>query len=311
MDLNDAFEILEIDINNKSVSKEYIKKQYRKLALKYHPDKNGNTEESNERFKKINAAYNYLSNLYSDTEGVDLDLDIDVESNNFQSSLYTDILKQFIRTTFEGKYTEVLSKIVSKIIGAGKKISTDLFNELDKDTALNIYSFLSMNRSTLHLSQEILDLIREIVVKKYDNVEIYKLNPSINDLINNNLYKLYIGDELFLVPLWHNESYFETSSNSEIMVICEPELETEVTIDDDNNIHIKKQINANDIPNLLLNNALIPIQIGSKELSISIENLYMKKTQIYKIKGQGLAKVKRDIYDVSEKTDVIVYITIE
>ena len=36
MDLNDAFEILEIDINNKSVSKEYIKKQYRKLALKYH-----------------------------------------------------------------------------------------------------------------------------------------------------------------------------------------------------------------------------------------------------------------------------------
>jgi hypothetical protein len=95
------------------------------------------------------------------------------------------------------------------------------------------------------------------------------------------------------------------------MVICEPELETEVTIDDDNNIHIKKQINANDIPNLLLNNALIPIQIGSKELSISIENLYMKKTQIYKIKGQGLAKVKRDIYDVSEKTDVIVYITIE
>ena len=56
-----------------------------------------------------------------------------------------------------------------------------------------------MNRSTLHLSQEILDLIREIVVKKYDNVEIYKLNPSINDLFNNNLYKLYIGDKLFLV----------------------------------------------------------------------------------------------------------------
>jgi curved DNA-binding protein CbpA len=310
MDLNDAFERLEIDINNKSVSKEYIKKQYRKLALKYHPDKNGNTEESNERFKKINAAYNYLNNLYLDNEH-DIEYADVEESNNFQSSLYTDILKQFIRTTFEGKYSEVLSKIVSKIIGAGKKISTDLFNELDKDTALNIYSFLSMNRSTLHLSQEILDLIREIVVKKYDNVEIYKLNPSINDLINNNLYKLYIGDELFLVPLWHNESYFETSSNSEIMVICEPELETEVTIDDDNNIHIKKQINANDIPNLLLNNALIPIQIGSKELSISIENLYMKKTQIYKIKGQGLAKVKRDIYDVSEKTDVIVYITIE
>ena len=174
MDLNDAFVILEIDINNKSVSKEYIKKQYRKLALKYHPDKNGNTEESNERFKKINEAYNYLSNLYSDTESVDLD--IDVESD---SSLYTDILKQFIKTTFEGKYTEVLSKIVSKIVNAGRIISVTLIDELDKDTALKIYSFLSMNRSTLHLSQDVLDLIREIVVKKYDNVEVYKLNPTI------------------------------------------------------------------------------------------------------------------------------------
>jgi DnaJ-class molecular chaperone len=309
MDLNEAYNALEIDANNKSITNEYIKKQYRKMALKYHPDKNGNTEESNERFKKINEAYNYLKNIY--VEDVDADLDTDIgESDNFQSSLYTDILKQFIRTTFEGKYTEVLSKIVSKIIGAGKKISTDLFNELDKDTALNIYSFLSMNRSTLHLNQEILDLIREIVVKKYDNVEIYKLNPSINDLFNNNLYKLYIGDELFLVPLWHNESYFETRSNSEIMVICEPELYKNITIDDDNNICIDIMINANDIPTLIINNALIPVQIGNKELSIPIEYLYMKKTQIYKIKGQGISKVKRNIYDVSEKTDVIVHITI-
>lgn len=310
MNLNDAFDTLEIDINKKSsICKEDIKKQYRKLALKYHPDKNGNTEVSNERFKKINEAYNYLNNLYS--EDIDVDVNTDIgESDNFQSSLYTDILKQFIRTTFEGKYTEVLSKIVSKIIGAGKKISTDLFNELDKDTALNIYSFLSMNRSTLHLSQEILDLIREIVVKKYDNVEIYKLNPSINDLFNNNLYKLYIGDELFLVPLWHNESYFETSINSEIMVICEPELDKNITIDDDNNICIDTIINANDIPTLIINNTSIPIQIGNKELSIPIEYLYMKKTQIYKIKGQGISKVKRNIYDVSEKTDIIVHITI-
>jgi DnaJ domain len=309
MDLNQAYNALEIDANSTTFSQAYIKKQYRKMALKYHPDKNGNTEESNERFKKINEAYNYLKNIY--VEDVDVDLDTDIgESDNFQSSLYTDILKQFIRTTFEGKYSEVLSKIVSKIIGAGKKISTDLFNELDKDTALNIYSFLSMNRSTLHLSQEILDLIREIVVKKYDNVEIYKLNPSINDLFNNNLYKLYIGDELFLVPLWHNESYFETSSNSEIMVICEPELDKNITIDDDNNICIDTIINANDIPTLIINNTSIPIQIGNKELSIPIEYLYMKKTQIYKIKGQGISKVKRNIYDVSEKTDIIVHIRI-
>ncbi len=304
MNYENAFEALELDINSKSnINKETIKKQYRKLALKYHPDKNGNTEESNERFKKINEAYNYLNNLYINDDNDDVE-----KTTYSQSSLYADILKQFIQSSFE---KEVLSKIVSKIIGAGKKISTELFNELDKETALNIYSFLSNNRSTLHLSQEILDLVREIVVKKYDNVEIYKLNPSINDLINNNLYKLHVNNEIFFVPLWHNESYFETKNNSsEILVICEPELENGFTIDDDNNIHIIKQINVQDLPNIMLNNYQILVQIGSKELSIPIEQLYIKKNQIYKIKGQGLAKVKRDIYDVSEKTDVIVHITI-
>jgi len=298
MNYENALEILEIDIH-KSVSKEYLKKQYRKLALKYHPDKNGNTPESNERFRKINEAYNYLKNIYVE--------DVDVEEpNNPQSSLYTDILKAFIKTSFEGP----ISKIVSKIINGGKRISVSLFDELDRDTALHIYSFLSTNRSTLHLSQEILDIVREIVVKKYDNVEIYKLNPSINDLLNNNLYKLHINNEVLFVPLWHNESYFD-SSGCEIMVICEPELPPLIKIDDDNNIWTETIIDINFLSNLILNNESIPIKIGSLELSIPIANLLMKKEQFYRIKAQGLSKIKANIYDVSEKSDIIVKIILQ
>ena len=65
MNYKDAFEILEIDLPSvgyNGMSLEYLKKQYRKLALKHHPDKNGNTFESNEHFKKINEAYTYLKN---------------------------------------------------------------------------------------------------------------------------------------------------------------------------------------------------------------------------------------------------------
>jgi hypothetical protein len=192
-------------------------------------------------------------------------------------------------------------------MSAGKKISVKVFDELDKDTALNIYIFLSNYRSTLHLSSETLDDIREIVVKKYDNVQIYKLNPTLNDLMNNNIYKLYVNEELFLVPLWHNECYFE-SSIGEMIVLCEPELPENIILDDDNNICIQVERKIDD--NLIKNDEMISINIGDKIFYIHPSQLYIKREQFYRIKNEGLSKAKKDIYDVSEKTDIIVKIII-
>jgi hypothetical protein len=314
MNYKDAFNILEIDLSIVSyndISLEYLKKQYRKLALKNHPDKNGNTVESNEKFQQINEAYHYLKREIKHLNPEDIEnTTFDNDDETLNSSLYFDILRSFMKTMFEGNYNEVLSKVVNDIILAGKKISIKLFDDLDKDTTLNIYTFLSNNRSVLHLSQEILDVIRDIVVKKYDNVEVYKLNPSIYDIINNNLYKLYVNDNLFLVPLWHNESYFDISG-CEIIVICEPELPDGITIDEDNNICIETQISAySALPEKILNNGIIEIKISNKEFIIPLSNLYMKREQYYRIKNEGLSKIKKDIYDISEKTDIIVKILI-
>jgi molecular chaperone DnaJ len=52
------YEILEIE---RSADNETIKKAYRKLALKYHPDRNQGDKEAEERFKQINEAYQVLS----------------------------------------------------------------------------------------------------------------------------------------------------------------------------------------------------------------------------------------------------------
>jgi len=311
MNYKDAFEILEIDLSEISYSEitlEYLKKQYRKLALKNHPDKNGNSTESNDKFKKINEAYNFLKREIKHTENKWME---DNEGqNNDDSSLYVDILKEFMRTMFEGSYNDILSKIVTDIMAAGKKMSVKLFDELDKDTALNIYTFLSNHRSTLHLSNDILVQIREIVVKKYDNVQIYKLNPSIDDLLNNNVYKLHVNEELFLVPLWHHESYYE-SSNGEIIVLCEPELPDGISIDDDNNICVEFKISLkNELYQFIQENESISVTIGAKSYKIPLSELYMKREQIYRIKNAGLSKIKKDIYDILDKADIIVHIHI-
>jgi len=303
MNYKDAIEILEIDLSEtcyNEITLDFLKIRYRKLALKNHPDKNGNTLEATIKFQQINEAYHYLNREIKND-------DLNTEESD-TSSLYLDILKKFMDSVFKGNNIDFLSKIVNEIILAGKKISINLFDNLDRETALNIYSFLSTNHSILHINQEILEIIRNLVVKKYSNVEIYKLNPSINDLLNNNFYKLYLNNELFLVPLWHNESYFDCS-DSEIIVICNPELPENIKIDDKNNICFKKEINIiNELPELLESNEPIQINIGDKEISIPISNLYLQKEQFYIVKNQGLSKIKKEIYDVSEKTDIIINI---
>lgn len=59
MEYKDYYKVLGI---NKNASQDEIKKAYRKLALKYHPDKNPDNKEAEAQFKLANEAYEVLGN---------------------------------------------------------------------------------------------------------------------------------------------------------------------------------------------------------------------------------------------------------
>jgi molecular chaperone DnaJ len=54
----DCYEVLGV---GRDADEEALKRAFRKLALKYHPDRNPGDKEAEERFKELNAAYSVLS----------------------------------------------------------------------------------------------------------------------------------------------------------------------------------------------------------------------------------------------------------
>ena len=56
--MEDLYKILEVE---KTATADQIKKAYRELAMKYHPDRNPGDTVAEEKFKKISAAYSVLS----------------------------------------------------------------------------------------------------------------------------------------------------------------------------------------------------------------------------------------------------------
>ncbi|MCL5073322.1 MAG: DnaJ domain-containing protein, partial [Actinobacteria bacterium] len=57
MDYKDYYKVLGVD---KKASQDDIKKAYRKLARKYHPDANPNNKAAEEKFKEVGEAYEVL-----------------------------------------------------------------------------------------------------------------------------------------------------------------------------------------------------------------------------------------------------------
>jgi curved DNA-binding protein CbpA len=130
MDYKKALEELDIDlgeINYHDINLTYLKRKYRKQALKYHPDKNGNTSESTEKFQKISESYHFLKR---EIKYINLEAEQEEEPKD-DSFIYLDILGHFVKSIFQGEYPSQFLDTIQKIVmGIQKTISVKIFDSI-------------------------------------------------------------------------------------------------------------------------------------------------------------------------------------
>jgi DnaJ-class molecular chaperone len=300
MNLTLAKEIIGIDVDD-AVTMDDLKRKYRRLALQFHPDKNGNSVESSENFKLIQESYEYLQE-YVISQKDSLHESGDTSETNDD---YMTILQRFIKSMIQssacnGDMGDVIKEIV---MNGCKKLSVRLFENMSKDTSMELLSFISKHCNVLHIDQDTIQCVREIILEKYKNDQIYILNPTLDDLLENNIYKLNVDGKIYLVPLWHSELYFD-GSGCDIIVQCIPDLPKNMYIDENNALHV--DINA-PFTISLLDSQCIMFKLGKQTFPLQVQ---FKKIQTCYIHNQGISVIdENNMCNIFPKGGVYVKIT--
>jgi curved DNA-binding protein CbpA len=296
MDLQKACDILEITPNTFSCAT--VKKAYYKQALKWHPDKNKGDLAAAEKFRQVCDAYNYLSENSPDS-GLD---DISTTETD-----YTSMFTQFVRTTtgIDLKNSQV-SSALSEMKRSYEDTTVKMFEGLDRDSSLKLYKYLQSYSSIFGFDKDYIERLEHALEKKMQDDKLIIIEPTINNLLKNDVYALQHDGNTYYIPLWHDELEYDLTDYS-LVVKIRPKLPNNISIDEDNRLHVDITLNINDIFNMETYN----INIGEKIYTIHVRELLLKPKQTVIFKGKGLATINtKNMFAVGELSDVFIHVSL-
>ena len=304
MNLQKACQLLDISIDDKN-DIDIIKKQYHRKALQLHPDKNKDNDASSQ-FQEVQNAYQYLYEKYNKNDVYDDVLDDESEYNRdggYQNALYS-FLKNIWNTDETSQ--KIFYMIVSKIANCYEAKALEILYKIDRTMLIKIRTVFYTYKDVFHFSEDFLKALENVIEKKTQNDECIILNPFLDDLFENNLYKLVEKGGTFVIPLWHHELVYD-NSGADLYINMSPILPENVVIDEKNDIHVHLKYNIQE----LWEKSVVHFELGKRLFGFAPEQLKLMRNQTFFFYNSGISKINTEnIYDITKKSDIIVHIEI-
>jgi len=269
MEIQKACNLLELKCC-KSLTEKEVKAAYFRQARKYHPDKlKQDTGMDTITFIEIQDAYKYVIQWINDPTRY-------VQPNVSE-------MKEYLYTVL-GLHEDNCVRYMMDFI-------TEFKLQLDKES----YALLQ---------QLILDYYRKSPLHREGDTYRVTLQPTLDNLLNHDIYSLVIQEETYYIPLWHEQVEF-LNETCNVVVNIEPILPNGIFKDDENVLHVHHSLSIHD----LFGKETYDIFVGKRKFTVNVSELKLQPYQCIPFLQSGIADISTSsIFSIDILNPVYIYI---